>query len=291
VEPRTVLVTGAAGRLGRAVVPELLAGGWRVVAADRRPPADGRVAGVPVTAADLTDPRAAEGLVDGCAAVVHLAGIPTPYGLPGHEVFGNNTAATFHVLDAAARAGVRTVALASSTAAYGFTFAPTSPRYVPVDEEHPLLPQDPYALSRAVDEATGAMLARRHRMTVVALRLNWVATAEEIARRVREVAADPDTGRSAAELWGYLELGEAAAACRAALAAPPGFHAVNVAAPDTLSEIPTGNLLARYHPGTPVRPGFTGSAGAWSTARAARVLGFAPRWSWRTELTKENHPS
>jgi nucleoside-diphosphate-sugar epimerase len=288
-----VLVTGAGGRLGRAIVPELRTAGWRVVAADRHPPPGGQVAGVPVVRADLTDPRVPAGLVDGCDAVVHLAGHPSPFDLPGHEVFGNNTRATYHVLAAAAERGVRNAVFASSTAAYGFTFAPrpTSPRYAPVDEDHPLLPQDPYALSRAIDEATGAMLARRHGMTVVALRFNWVATAGEIARRVRAVAADPAFGRSVAELWGYLEIGDAARACRAALEVPAGSHVLNLAAPDTLSDLPTARLLAAHHPGTPVRPGLAGTAGAWSTARAHELLGFTPRWSWRTELTKENHPS
>lgn len=289
----TVLVTGAAGRLGRAVVPELSAAGWRVVAADRQPPPDGHVAGVPVVRADLTDPRGPAGLVAGCDAVVHLAAHPSPYDLPGHEVFGNNTRTTYHVLEAAARSGVRNAVIASSTAAYGFTFPPrrTSPLHAPVDEEHPLLPQDPYSLSRQVDEATAAMLARRHGMTVVALRFHWVATAAEIARRVREVRADPEFGRSVAELWGYLEIGEAARACRAALAVAEGTHAVNVTAPDTLSEIPTADLLARFHPSTHQRHALSGTASAWSTTRAREVLGFAPRWSWRTELTKENRPS
>jgi len=290
-----VLVTGAAGRLGRAVVPRLVAAGWEVVAVDRQSPPDGHVAGVPVVVADLADPRGpagAAGLVAGCESVVHLAGHPSPFGLPGHEVFGNNTRATYNVLAAAAEAGVRTAVIAASTAAYGLAFAPhpASPLYAPIDEAHPLLPQDPYSLSRQVDEATAGMLARRHGMTVVALRFHWVAAAAEIARRVREVRADPEVGRSVAELWGYVEIGEAAQACLAALAVPDGCHAVNITAPDTLSEIPTVDLLARYHPSTRRRV-LPGTAGAWSTARARELLGFAPAWSWRTELPEAAHAS
>lgn len=284
---RTVLVTGAAGRLGRAVVPRLAGAGWRVVAADRRAPADGLVAGVPVTVTDLAGPGgpdALAGLVAGCDAVVHLAGHPSPYGQPGHEVFANNTRATYHVLAAAAGAGVRTAVIAASTAAYGLAFAarPTSPLYAPVDEAHPLLPQDPYSLSRQVDEATAAMLARRHGMTVVALRFHWVATPAEVARRVAEVRADPEVGRSVAELWGYVEAGDAATACLAALDVPAGCHAVNITAPDTLSDIPTADLLARHHPSTRLDRPLAGTESAWSNDRARALLGFAPGWSWRT---------
>jgi NAD dependent epimerase/dehydratase family len=177
------------------------------------------VHGLPVVQADLNDAAAATRLFAGCDAVVHLAGYAGPYKVAGHEVFANNTRATYHVLAATAHRGVGHAVIASSTAAYGFAFArrPTSPQYVPVDEDHPLLPQDPYALSRLVDEQTGAMFARACEMAVVALRFHWLATDEELHARVAAVARNAAYGRSVGELWGYVHIADAARACRAAL--------------------------------------------------------------------------
>jgi nucleoside-diphosphate-sugar epimerase len=131
-----------------------------------------------------------------------------------------------------------------------------------------------------VDEQTGAMFARAYGMTVVALRLHWVATPTELRARVAAVARDPAVGRSARELWGYVHIADAVDACRAGLSAPTGWHAVNIAAPDTLSNLPTAELVARYHPRTDVR-GLPGTASAWSCERARNVLGFAPARTWR----------
>ena len=54
---------------------------------------------------DARDPDAVAAAADGVDAVAHLAAIPSPYEHPAHEVFGNNTLATFTVLWTAAGAG------------------------------------------------------------------------------------------------------------------------------------------------------------------------------------------
>ncbi|WP_162606328.1 NAD-dependent epimerase/dehydratase family protein [Jiangella asiatica] len=277
---RTVLVTGAAGRLGRSVVTMLRSAGSAVVAVDRAP---GVVDGVQVRAADLADPHAADTVVAGCDEVIHLAAIPGPHAAPAATVFANNTAVTFRVLHAAAARGIRTAVVASSVSAYGLTFGPASfsPRYVPIDEDHPLTPYDPYGLSKQVDEHTAAMIARSTGLTVVAPRFGWIATRDMVAERVRQVAADPGAGKSVRELWGYVELGDAARACVAALDVRDGHHSVNVLAPDSLSTTPTAQLVARFHPSTRIRAGLTGTASAWSGDRAARLLGLGSMWSWR----------
>jgi len=274
--PRRVLVTGAAGKLGTVVSASLAASGVDVVAFDRVAPAGVATPGVTVTVGDLTDPAAVRRAVDGCDGVVHLAKYR---GDSDTAQFSVNTSATYNVLAACADAGIHHAVVASSVCAYGMTFARRRfpPRYVPLDEDHPLLPQDSYSLSKVVDEATARAFVDGHGMSVVALRFHGIRTLAE-ARSVvsREPAPSPD-------LWSYIDVVDAARACRLGLGVPAGFHALNICAADTLSTVPTMELLARFHPETAVRSAIEATDSPWSTRRAREVLGFVPRHSWRTD--------
>ena len=53
---------------------------------------------------------------------------------------------------------------ASSETTYGVCFsddAGRKPEYLPIDEEHPTLPEDSYAMSKVVNEATAKCFQRR----------------------------------------------------------------------------------------------------------------------------------
>src|SRR6201999_471497 len=88
-------------------------------------------------ATDVELVRAALSDVD---TVIHLAATPTPEHLPAAEVFVGNVAATFTVLDEAARAGVRRAVIASSFSITGLPFGPPTlrPAHVAIDEASPL---------------------------------------------------------------------------------------------------------------------------------------------------------
>src|ERR1035437_9269832 len=132
-----VLVTGALGVVGRALVPVLRSAGHYVVATD-----------LPDTAsaaevhADLADARQADALIGEGAfsAVVHAAAIPAPGNHPPHVVFGNNMMATFNVVEASVRSGVRRLVNISSVGVLGLHYAERRflPDYLPIDEEHRL---------------------------------------------------------------------------------------------------------------------------------------------------------
>src|SRR5579875_2522427 len=95
-----ILVTGAAGMLGGAVVAHLRSLGWTVRAHDLCP-LDPAQADEVVTG-DLRDPEQVRRLVDGMAAVAHVAAIPSPR--PDEQgVFTNNVMSAYQVLDAAGR--------------------------------------------------------------------------------------------------------------------------------------------------------------------------------------------
>ena len=278
-----VLVTGAAGLVGSATL-ELLAAEEIAATAlvleppGRELPADRVIVG------DATDPAVVAGALRDADAVIHLAAIPTPLSDPGERVFAVNTLATFTVLDQAGRAGIRRAAIASSYAIRGLPFAarPLTMPYLPIDTALPLQITDPYALSKRVDEETAAMAHRRYGMTVVALRLPFVGTADDrLPWGARRYAEDPESG--AADVWSYLDVRDAARALLASLdPARPGNHVVYVAAPETLSPYPTEQLLGRYHSGVP-RPAYSGRTVPIDLEPAVDLLGFRARHLWPIE--------
>ncbi|MEU9889084.1 NAD(P)-dependent oxidoreductase [Sphaerisporangium sp. NPDC051011] len=273
-DTRRVLVTGAAGRLGRPTLDLLAGHGVPVTALDLHDPGDlpaDRV--VTGEAGDFETVRAA---MDGVDTVIHLAAIPAPtLGTP-EEVFLGNTRATFAVFQEAARAGVRRVVFASSLSVLGLPFSPRAlhPAYVPIDEALPLQVEDPYALSKQTDEAIAVMMARRHGVDSVAMRFPLLGgPGDKLPDRAAMYARDPAEG--ARELWSYLDLRDAARANRLAATRPlTGANVVFLAAPTTLCALPTEELLDRYHPGAERRAPLPGRAVPIDLSAASRLLGF-----------------
>jgi nucleoside-diphosphate-sugar epimerase len=278
-----VLITGGSGRLGSWVGRELRDHGYGVVSVDRVLPAN-REPGIHYRQVAMDDLGQVIGAAAGCEAVVHLAAIPAPYSHPDEVVFLNNVGATYNALQAAMTLGIKRAIIASSASAYGMAWArPTfPPLYAPLDEEHPFIVRDPYALSKETDERTAEMFVRRCGMTVLAYRYHWIALPGEARRRATDPNSPPTDG--ATNLWGYTDIRDAARACRVGLEADvTGFAALNIIANDTLRPEPTEELLRMHLPTAEVRSPLPGNASAWSNARAREVLGFVPEHSWRDE--------
>jgi nucleoside-diphosphate-sugar epimerase len=287
-----VLVTGTAGRLGRAVVRELHDRGIAATALARAEDLakvpdlatvdDNPASMVRIVVGDAGDPEVVARALAGVDAVVHLAAIPTPTRDPGRKVFGDNTMATFTVLDEAARVGVDRAAIASSLSVTGLPFSPTllAPAYVPIDEDLPLQIADPYALSKKVDEVTGEMMWRRHGMSVIALRFPFLGDAgSDLPVRVGQLTEDPALG--ARDMWSYLDYRDAARVCVDAVTVHhTGFDIVGLAAPETLCPYPTEALLDRFLPGVPRRASLPGRSSPVDVSRAERVLRFVPVHLW-----------
>ncbi|MEA2512062.1 MAG: hypothetical protein QOJ59_1549 [Thermomicrobiales bacterium] len=279
-----VLVTGGTGRVGQAVVRDLLEHGYEVVSADQRQPAS-RATDHRFVETDLGDVGQVAGALSGCEAVIHLGAIPSPYGHADEVVFVNNVQATFATLQAASLLGVRKAVIASSISALGTAWAvePFAPLYAPVDEAHPLIVKDAYGLSKEVDERTGEMFNRRTGMQVVALRFHWVAMQEEAKERAAQLAGDPGIDNWWRLLWGYVDVRDAATACRLGIEADGlGFEPFNVVAADSLSETPTEELIRAHAPTVEIREPIAGTTSAFEIEKARRLLGWSPVHSWRT---------
>ena len=270
-QPAVVWVSGSQGKLGREVCRQLREAGVGVLEADMQGP----------SAVDLTDAAAVARSMRGATAMIHCAAIPTPDGIDPSELVRNNTMACFNALEQAWLAGARTAVLASSCAIYGTAFSPEPLRYsaVPVDESTPLDFVDPYALTKDFTERMGEMYARRG-MTVTALRLQWILTKSE-ARHIARSTSDAD---GAANLWGWVDLEDAARACVLALKPHPehrGYEAVVIASDESLSDTPTTELFDQHLATATRRREFHEHAGGFDTSRAASVIGWHPSGSWR----------
>ena len=282
-----MLVTGAAGRLGRQVVRQLAERGTRVLALVQTPdqiPVVEPYAAV-VQVGDAHDPAVMRETVRGADAVVHLAAIPTPTEDPGHLVFGQNSLATYCVLDAACEAGVGRAVIASSVAATGMPFSPhpARPAWLPIDVDLPTQAADPYALAKLTDEATAAMMSRRSGITVTALRYPFLGTPDDrLLERARELADHPSRG--VRDLWSYLDTRDAARAALRALERSGGDSlVVGVAAPETLAPYPTEQLLDQFLPDVPRRKAFPGRECPVDLRRAEQLLDFQAEYLWVLE--------
>jgi nucleoside-diphosphate-sugar epimerase len=281
-----VLVTGAAGVIGRIVVPHLAVSGLRVVAADRSPFASPEAETVLV--GDTRDPAFVEESLHPFGrpvdAVVHLAAIAAPGQLPEDETLAQNVRGAYLVLDGAGRAGVRCAVAASSVAAYGYAWADRdlSPPYVPIDEDQSSVVIDSYGLSKTVTEQVGAFATRRWGMPTTLLRFPFVGDGDRLASRLAQVRQDVAGNRR--ELWAWLDTRDAAQAVRAVLISGlTGHHVFNIAAPDTVTTVPTAELLARFHRTTQVRAPLGAFDSLVDCTAARRLLGFEALHGWRED--------
>ena len=281
--PETVVVTGGLGRSGRWIC-DRLAGEYHVVCVDldhpgwEVPERDH----IEFRAVDVTDGGAVRDLVTELApdAVVHWAALPSPERHAGSQVFETNVAATYAVLDAAGRAGADVV-WASSESAYGLAFAEETPlpAYLPMDEAHPMAPEDPYGTSKVAGEEIAKMVARRDGASVASIRPSWIQYPGEYT--CRDVAAG-DLAGGAGNCWSYVDVRDVAGIVEAALDAEfEGHEAFHAAAADNYVGRPTAELVAEFWGEVPAECELDGEQSALSTAKADGLLDWEPEHGWR----------
>ena len=287
----TTLVTGAHGKVGRAAVQALLDAGQDVLATDLTRSTFDRP--VPGTAryyqADLTDAGEAFAVVQGADTVVHVAAIPEPGGNPPHVVFQTNLMATFNTIEAAIRFGVKRFVYISSETVPGFFFPerPFLPDYAPVDELHPIRPQDPYALSKAFSEQLMDAAVQRSDIRCISLRPSWVQNEDNYERNLGPQIRDASV--LSPNLWSYIDAYDLADAIVLATQSDlPGHEVFYIASPDNVGGRDFGAMLTQYYGDQiELRPTDRVDASGISSKKAMQMLGWAPKRSWRDYLDED----
>jgi nucleoside-diphosphate-sugar epimerase len=286
---RRVAVTGAAGKLGRAVVTHLAASGWDVLSLDRERP---RGAVGEFVAVDLTDHgQVVEVLTGGVdehrappGAVVHLAAIPAPGLSTNSATFTNNATASWNVFAAARAAGIRNVVWASSETVLGLPFD-VPPPYLPVDEEYRTRPGSTYSLVKALEEEMAHHLCRWDpQLKMIGLRFSNVMEPQDY-ERFPGFDSDPNLRRW--NLWAYIDARDGAQAVRRALEHDTtGLEVFIIANADTVMSRASADLVAEVFPGVEVRKQLGEHETLLSIDKARRVLGYEPHYSWRDPRPK-----
>ena len=287
-----ILVTGSRGKVGSATVDALHQAGHEVTACDIGAPVfEAADPGAPrYVQADLTDAGDAFAVVRGHDAVIHAAALPEPTRNPPHKVFHNNLMGVFNTLEAAVRWGVPRYVNVSSETVPGFFFPerPFLPDYAPVDEEHPIRPQDPYATAKYFSELLCDAAMRRSDIRCITIRPSWVQWEGNYARNLSPALRDPENSPSAS-LWAYIDVYDLADALRlAAEKDTPGHEVVYIASPDNHVNRPLAELV-RHHHGDEIelRELDREDASGISIRKARELLGYDPSRSWRDYLTED----
>jgi len=276
-----VLVTGASGLIGRYAMRELTRAGHQANGIDiTREKSGGRVMRV-----DLTDAGQVYQAVAGVDAVVHMGAWANAGIVPDTRTYADNATGTFNLFQACADLGIRRIVSASSAQVYGFAGDP--PLHVPVDESHPLRPLNCYALSKIAGEQAAAYFAARKGLEILSFRIMGARAPDAMDANIEQAVRDPAGGRSL--LWTRVDARDMALAARLAIEAETVESGpYNVTGAENLLEEETAELVRRHcGQATEIRSGLEGRNSPLSCARAARVFGYRPRYSWSVS---QRHP-
>lgn len=172
-----VLITGGTGIVGKSTTERLIRNGHDVRVIGIEP--DVTISGAEYVQCDILDYNAVLEQARGCEGIIHLAAIRNPMLASAPDVFQVNVAGTFNVFEAAAACGIKRVVQASSINAVGYFYGVVEPRthYLPMDEDHPRAPSDPYSFSKQAIEDIGEYYWRRDGISSVAMRFPGVYAA------------------------------------------------------------------------------------------------------------------
>ena len=291
-----ILFTGGSGKAGRHACAYLRDQGHRIVNFDQVPLG---LEGVDDRLGDMTDLGQVYDALSSIAnfddllpgtgvpkfdAVVHFAAVPRILVTGDAECYRTNTLGTYNVIDAALKMGVRKIIFASSETTYGVCFADgeRKPDYLPIDEEHPVIPEDSYAMSKVCNEVTARSFQRRSGADIYGLRINNVIEPHEYAENFPAYMTDPDLRLR--NIFAYIDARDLGHMVQCCLETDGlGFEVFNVSNDDHSVALDTDALVARYYEGVPVadmgpRETF------YSNAKAKRMVGFKPAHSWTSYL-------
>ena len=291
-----VFFTGGSGKAGKHVAPFLAEQGHQVTNADLVPLGHPDVDDLRV---DLTDAGQTYSALAGLArfdeldlpeqptydAVVHFAAVPAILLRSDAATYATNVLSTYNVLEAATRLGVGKIVFASSETTYGICFGrgERRPLYVPVDEDHPTVPEDSYAMSKVANEVTARSFGARTGADIYGLRINNVIEPHEYAETFPAYLEDPALRRR--NLFAYIDVRDLGQLVERCLQTDGlGYEVFNVANADMSVAATTEEIQERFYDDVEVRRDMGRDDTFYAIKKARDLLGYAPLHSWRDVL-------
>ena len=298
-----IFFTGGSGKAGRHVIAHLVERGYTVTNADLAPL---NMPGVADLRIDLTDAGHVFNALYAFArgeeqeagtgtprydAIVHFAAVPSLMLRPDNETYQVNVASTYNILDAAAKLGIKKVIFASSETTYGICFydGEKKPAYIPIDEKHPTVPQDSYAMSKVVNEVTARSFQERTGFDIYGLRINNVIEPHEYAEKFPPFMKDAELRRR--NIFAYIDardLGHMVDRCLQTDGL--GYEVFNVSNDDMSVSLTSDEVIARFYQGVAKRRDMGRDETFFANDKAKWMLGFAPKHSWREVLNDDGLP-
>jgi len=291
-----VFFTGGSGKAGKHAVAYLRAQGHHVINADKTFAGDGtgeiqvdlmdfgQVIGAMSQFVDFAELDAGQG-VPKYDAVVHFAAVPRVMIGTDGECFKANTQTTYNVIEAAVKLGIPKVIFASSETTYAVCFADgeIKPDYVPIDEEHPTVPHDSYAMSKVCNEMTAKSFQARTGIDIYGLRINNVIEPHEYAENFPEFETNASLRRR--NIFAYIDardLGHMVDCCLKTDGL--GYQIFNVANEDTSVGATSAEVMAEFYQGVHQTRQMAEFETFYDISKAKKMVGFAPKHGWRGQL-------
>lgn len=282
-----VVVTGAAGKIGRWTVRMLLDAGYQVIGSDKVLAEES--AAENFVQADLLDYGQVCQLFMGSDAVVHLASIPTDIRNTPQAIFNNNMMINFNVFEACKDLNIPKIVWASSETVLGFPFTEGDLQYVPLDEEHPLFAKSSYAMVKILTEHLACMYTDLVKKQIITLRFANIYEPDEYTK-IPTYWPEEHKSKQKMNLWAYCDVRDAAQACLLALQNDIGSNVFHITAPDTIINQPSEDLVRKYFPKVSINRPITGFETLMSIDKAKRILGYNPQFTWRNVLHEDGKP-
>jgi len=236
-----VLVTGSAGHLGDALVRTLRKEGADVMGIDLLPSHTTDRVG------SITDAVFVREVMEGVDAVLHAATLHKPHVAthPRRAFVDTNVTGTLVLLEAAVHAGVECFVFTSTTSTFGRALSP--PPGAPaawIDEDVVPIPKNVYGATKTAAEDLCALVHRDHGLPVVVLRTSRFFPEIDDDPDKRRTFTDPDNLKAIEFLYRRVELADAVAAHRLAMAKAPdlGFAKLIISATTPFSRADAAGL-------------------------------------------------
>lgn len=266
-----LVITGGSGKLARYLAPAL-SREHNILLYDEQPPQQKQYQW---KQGKITDKTKLSEAFQGAEGVIHLAALRSRYNYLPMKVMETNVLGTFSVLEAACKEGLQKLIFSSSDAVLGIAQSKTelAPKYLPIEENHPLKPEDPYGISKMLGEEMCHRYAEGYDLDIIALRFSNILCPGDEQKYLAD-AKNPSTRRKS--LWAWVHADDAVHAIQRSLASNiRGYEMFHIAAEDVcLLSHNVPHLLATYFPKTQIRRPLSDKESLIDCSKAKNKLDF-----------------